>query len=217
MTPLLLGLDWLDPEKILDQFGDYALWGAAAIIFAECGLLIGFFLPGDSLLFTVGLLLAEDQISYPLWLCCAVLAVAAVAGNACGYGIGVQAGPRVFNREDSRIFKQAYVDKSRNFFEKYGSRAIVLARFVPVVRTFITVIAGVGSMSFQRFITYSAIGGTLWAVGVTLLGYYLGSIPFVKHNVEVMLLAFVLVAVVPVAVEVLRERAAAKLAELTDD
>lgn len=215
--PLLLGLDWLDPERLLDQFGDYALWGAAAIVFAECGLLIGFLLPGDSLLFAVGMLVAQDKIGYPLWWCCVVLFLAAVAGNACGYAIGDRAGPSVFRREDSRIFKKAYVDKTHAFFERHGNRAIVLARFVPVVRTFITVMAGVGTMGFRRFILYSAIGGLLWAAGVTALGYYLGSVPFVHDNLEVMILAFVAIAVVPVAVEMLRERAARKLAELADD
>jgi membrane-associated protein len=212
---LLLGIDWLDPEHLLNQFGDYALWGAAAVIFAECGLLIGFFLPGDSLLFTVGLLVAQDKISYPLWLCCAVLFVAAIVGNACGYFIGDRAGPKIFQRDDSTIFKKEYVEKTHQFFEKYGNRAIVLARFVPVVRTFITVMAGVGTMSFRRFMIYSAVGGAIWAVGVTLLGYYLGTVPFVANNVEVMLLAFVAVAIVPVALEYLRDRAAKKLDEVT--
>ena len=212
---LLLGIDWLDPEHLLNQFGDYALWGAAAVIFAECGLLIGFFLPGDSLLFTVGLLVAQDKISYPLWLCCVVLFVAAIVGNACGYFIGDRAGPKIFQRDDSRIFKKEYVEKTHQFFEKYGNRAIVLARFVPVVRTFITVMAGVGTMSFRRFMIYSAVGGAIWAVGVTLLGHYLGTVPFVANNVEVMLLAFVAVAIVPVALEYLRDRAAKKLDEVT--
>ena len=214
---LLLGIDWLDPEHLLNQFGDYALWGAAAVIFAECGLLIGFFLPGDSLLFTVGLLVAQDKISYPLWLCCVVLFLAAIVGNACGYAIGDKAGPRVFQRDDSRIFKKKYVDKTREFFEKYGNRAIVLARFVPVVRTFITVMAGVGTMSFRRFMIYSAIGGALWAVGVTLLGYYLGSVEVIANNVELMLLAFVAIAIVPVGLEYLRDRAAKKLDAVTGD
>ncbi len=214
---LLLGLDWLDPQQLLDRFGDYALWGAAAVIFAECGLLIGFFLPGDSLLFTVGLLVAQDKISYPLWLCCLVLFIAAMAGNALGYWIGDKAGPRIFRRENSKVFRKEYVDKTHEFFEKYGNRAIVLARFVPVVRTFITVMAGVGTMSFRRFMLYSAIGGALWAVGVTLLGFYLGTIPFVENNIEVMILAFVAVAVVPVGIEFLRDRAARKLEEISED
>ena len=217
IPPLLLGLDWLDPATLLDRFGDYALWGAAAIVFAECGLLIGFFLPGDSLLFTVGMLVAQDKVSYPLWVCCLVLFAAAVLGNACGYAVGDRLGPSLFKRDDSRLFKKEYVEKTHEFFEKYGNRAIVLARFVPVVRTFITVMAGVGTMSFRRFMIYSAVGGALWAAGVTLLGYYLGTVPFVANNVEVMLLAFVAVAIVPVALEYLRDRAAKKLDEVTGD
>jgi membrane protein DedA with SNARE-associated domain len=212
LTPKLLGLDWLDPQYLLDQFGDYALWGAAAVIFAECGLLIGFFLPGDSLLFTVGLLISQDKISYPLWLCCLVLFVAAIAGNACGYAIGAAAGPRIFERRESKLFKKEYVDKTSDFFDKYGNRAIVLARFVPVVRTFITVLAGVAGMGFRRFMVYSAIGGLLWASGVTVLGYYLGQIAFVRSNIEAMLLAIVLISVLPIGIEVLRARAAQKFA-----
>jgi len=213
----LLGLDWLDPQYLLDRFGDYALWGAAAIIFAECGLLIGFFLPGDSLLFTVGLLVAQDKITYPLWLCCLVLTVAAVIGNACGYYIGYRVGPTIFQREDSRVFKQEYVDKTHAFFEKYGNRAILLARFVPIVRTFITVMAGVGSMGFRRFMVYSTIGGVFWATGVTLLGHLLGNVGWVRNNIEIMLLAIVLVSVVPIGLEYLRHRAAQKVSEITED
>jgi membrane-associated protein len=207
LAPMLLGIKWLDPQYLLDQFGDYALWGAAAVVFAECGLLIGFFLPGDSLLFTVGLLVSQDKIGYPLWVCCLVLFVAAMLGNACGYAIGAKAGPKIFQRDDSRIFRRKYVDKTAEFFDKYGNRAIVLARFVPVVRTFITVMAGVGDMGFRRFMVYSTIGGLLWASGVTVLGYYLGQISFVRNNIEAMLLAIVLVSVVPIAVELLRARA----------
>ena len=210
----MLGVRWLDPQYLLDQFGNYALWGAAAVIFAECGLLIGFFLPGDSLLFTVGLLVSQGDISHPLWLCCVVLFIAAVVGNACGYVIGAQTGPLIFQRENSRIFKKKYVDKTSAFFDKYGNRAIVLARFVPIVRTFITVMAGVGDMGFRRFVAYSAIGGALWASGVTILGYYLGQVSFVRNNLEAMLLVIVLVSVVPIGIEFLRSRAAAKVHEL---
>jgi membrane-associated protein len=206
VAPMLLGIDWMDPQYLLDRFGDYALWGAAGVIFAECGLLVGFFLPGDSLLFTVGLLVSQDKISYPLWLCCLVLSVAAVVGNACGYAIGARVGPQIFAREDSKIFKQKYVDKTKEFFDRYGNRAVVLARFVPIVRTFITVMAGVGDMGFRRFLLYSSIGGVLWATGVTVLGYYLGQIEFVRTNIEAMLLAIVLISVLPVAFEYLRSR-----------
>ncbi len=208
---MLLGVKWLDPQYLLDQFGDYALWGAAAVIFAECGLLIGFFLPGDSLLFTVGLLVSKGDIPQPLWICCLVLFLASLLGNASGYAIGTIVGPSIFQRDGSLIFKQKYVDKTHEFFEKYGNRAIVLARFVPIVRTFITVMAGVGSMGFRRFMVYSAIGGALWASGVTVLGYFLGQISFVRNNLEVMLLAIVAVSVVPIGIEVLRARAAQKI------
>ena len=211
VQPLLLGIEWLDPQYLLDKFGDYALWGAAGVIFAECGLLIGFFLPGDSLLFTVGLLVSQDKISYPLWVCCLVLFVAAITGNACGYAIGTQAGPAVFQRKNSRFFKEKYVEQTSAFFDKYGNRAIVLARFVPIVRTFITVMAGVGRMGFRRFMVFSAVGGALWAVLVTVLGYYLGRISFVRNNIEAMLIAIVLVSLVPIGIEFLRARAAQKV------
>jgi membrane-associated protein len=216
LVPQLLGIDWLDPAYLLDRFGDYALWAAVFIIFAECGLLIGFFLPGDSLLFTVGMLIARDDMSYALWVACLVLTVAAVAGNACGYAIGAKVGPRIFDRPDSKLFKQEYVTKTHEFFDKYGNRAIVLGRFVPIVRTFITVMAGVGDMGFRRFLTYSAIGGVIWATGVTLLGYYLGQIAFVRNNIEAMLVAIVLVSVVPIGIEFLRARAAKKIEQITD-
>jgi membrane-associated protein len=204
VSPLLFGLDWLDPQALIDSFGRYALWGVLFILFAECGLLIGFFLPGDSLLFTVGLLISQGVIGTPLWLACLLMTLAAIAGNVVGYAIGARAGPAILSRPDSRLFKQSYVDKTRLFFDKYGNRAIVLARFVPIVRTFITVVAGVAGMSFRRFITYSAIGGVLWATGVTLLGYYLGQIALVREHIELMLLAIVAVSVLPIAFELLR-------------
>jgi membrane-associated protein len=211
-----LGPAWLDPQTILDTLGPWALWGAAAIIFAECGLLIGFLLPGDSLLFTVGLLISTGVIKQPLWLACVVLTIAAFVGNVSGYEIGRRTGPAIF-RQDSRLFKTEYVDKTVAFFDTYGTRAIVLARFVPIVRTFITVTAGVGQMNRRRFLTYSGIGGTVWASGVTILGALLGRIEFVKTNLEAMLLAIVLVSVVPIAVEFLRERARSRRADRSAD
>ncbi len=209
---MLLGTQWLDPQYLLDQFGNYALWGAAAVIFAECGLLVGFFLPGDSLLFTLGLLASQGKIPQPLWLCCVVLSAAAILGNASGYAIGAKVGPSIFQRENAKVLKQKYVDKTHDFFEKYGSRAIVLARFVPIVRTFITVMAGVGDMGFRRFMVFSAIGGAVWASSVTVLGYFLGQVAFVRNNLEVMLLAIVLISVVPILFEYLRARASDRLA-----
>ena len=202
-----LGPAWLDPQTLLDTLGPWALWGAAAIVFAECGLLIGFFLPGDSLLFTVGLLAGTDQLGQPLWLACVVLTAMAFLGNLAGYEIGRRSGPAIFSKEDSRLFRKEYVDKTITFFDKYGTKAIVLARFVPIVRTFITVTAGVGQMNRRRYLTYSGVGGTLWATGVTVLGSLLGGFAFVKGNLEAILLMIVLVSVVPLVVEYLRERA----------
>jgi membrane protein DedA with SNARE-associated domain len=216
-SPELLGINWLDPQYLLNHFGDYALWGAAAIIFAECGLLIGFFLPGDSLLFTVGVLASQGHISYPLWLCCVVLTGAALLGNACGYAIGAKAGESVFHRRSSRLFKPEYVERTHVFFEKYGNRAVVLARFVPIVRTFITVMAGVGTMGFRRFMAYTAVGGVLWACGVTLLGFFLGQVDFLRAHIELLLLILVLVSVLPLVVEFLRHRAASKVSAAGDE
>lgn len=204
-APALLP-DWLDPQTLLESLGPYAFWGAVFIIFAECGLLIGFFLPGDSLLFVVGLLIAQGSIPIPIGLAVVILSIAAIVGNMTGYWIGAKAGPPLFNKPDSRFFKKEYVDKTHEFFEKYGSRAIILARFVPIVRTFITAIAGVAAMNYRKFVIYSAIGGILWAAGVTLAGYFLGTIPFVQNNLEIILLAVVAVSVIPIVIEVIRSR-----------
>jgi membrane-associated protein len=200
-----LGPAWLDSQHLLQQLGGFALWGTAAVLFVECGV-FAFFLPGDSLLFTVGLFVGRGSIHHSLWLVCLVLSVAAFAGNAVGYEIGRKAGPALFHRPDSRIFKQQYVDQTVAFFDKYGPRAIVLARFVPIVRTFITVTAGVGRMDRRKFLTYTAIGAVLWATGITVLGYFLGSVQFIANNLEAIALLIVLVSVLPMIVEVLRAR-----------
>ncbi len=197
---------WLDPETILRGMGGWALAVLCLIIFAECGLLVGFFLPGDSLLFVAGLFVANGAIQTPLWLVCVLVTVCAFVGNVCGYWIGVKAGPALFNKPDSRLFKKEYVDKTHEFFDKYGSRAIVMARFVPIIRTFITAMAGVGRMDTRKYFTYSAIGGVGWASGVTLLGYFLGGISFVEKNIEAMLVLVVLLSVIPIVVEVVKAR-----------
>lgn len=204
-APALLP-DWLNAETLLANLGPYAFWGAVFIIFAECGLLIGFFLPGDSLLFVTGLFIAQGFIQTPIWLACVILAVAAIVGNATGYWIGFKAGPRLFNKPDSRFFRKEYVDKTHEFFEKYGPRAIVLARFVPIVRTFITAMAGVGRMDFKVFMTYSAIGGVIWAAGLTILGYFLGNIEFVQKNIDLIAVLIIVLSLLPAAFEWLRAR-----------
>ncbi|MDT0348190.1 DedA family protein [Pseudonocardia charpentierae] len=206
MTALALGPEWLKPDTILTWLGPWALVGLALIIFAECGLLLGFFLPGDSLLFTAGLFVASGAIRTPLWVMCLLLVASAVLGNATGYWIGRSAGPAVFDKPQSRLFKPHHVAKTQEFFDRYGNRAIVLGRFVPIVRTFITVMAGVGRMEPRRYLTYSFIGGVAWAAGVTLLGFWLGQFAFVKANIELMLIAIVFISVLPVIIEVVRAR-----------
>jgi membrane-associated protein len=206
VNALALGPEWLQPDSILQWLGPWALVGLALIVFAECGLLIGFFLPGDSLLFTAGLFVADGAIRSPLWLVCALLVLAAVLGNACGYWIGRSAGPAVFERPRSRMFRPEHVIKTQEFFDRYGNRAIVLGRFVPIVRTFITVMAGVGRMEPRRYLTYSVFGGVAWAAGVTVLGYWLGQFAFVKANIEFMIIAIVIASILPMVVEIVRAR-----------
>ena len=202
-----LGPSWLEPEQLIDNFG---FAGLLLIIFAECGILLGLVLPGDSLLFIAGLLLADNTLSQPLWLACVALWIAAVAGNLVGYYIGYRAGPAVFARPNSRIFKQEYVEKTAAFFDKHGGRAIVLARFVPIVRTLITFMAGSVKMNARVFTIYSMVGALVWAVGVTVLGHELGEVDFVRDNVEPILLGVVALSLLPIAVHVLRERKAAR-------
>ena len=202
---MALAPSWLDPQQLLHTFGHYALWATLVVVFVECGLFI-FLLPGDSLLFTVGLFIAEGLIPQPLWLACVLLTIAAFAGNVVGYEIGRKVGPPLLNRPSSRLFKQKHVDQTFAFFDQHGRRAIVLARFVPIVRTFITVVAGIGRMDRRTFFTFSGIGALLWATGVTVLGYFLGTVPFIKGHIETMLIAIVAVSLIPMGVEFLRAR-----------
>jgi membrane-associated protein len=206
ITTMAILPSWLDPENILNGLGPWLLPGLCLIIFAECGLLVGFFLPGDSLLFTAGLFISKGFIDTPLWLVCLVLTVCAFLGNVSGYWIGARVGPALFNKPDSKLFKREHVDRTHEFFERYGARAIVLARFVPIVRTFITAIAGVGRMNAKRFFVYSAVGAVLWICGVTVLGYYLGKISFVHEHIELMLVLIVLISITPIIVEVIKAR-----------
>jgi membrane-associated protein len=201
-----LGPQWLDPQYLISVLGPWALAGVALIVFAECGLLLGFFLPGDSLLFITGLAVTTGLIATPLWLVCVVLVVAAFAGNVCGYYAGRAAGPAIFDKPDSRLLKRENVERTQRFFDKYGNRAILLGRFVPVVRTFITVMAGVGRMSARRYLVFSAAGALLWAAGVTLLGAVLGRFDVVRNNIEAILVLVVVISLVPVAIEAWQAR-----------
>lgn len=195
------GPDLLDPEQLISTFG---LLGILVIVFAESGLLIGFFLPGDSLLFTTGLLVADGRyLTYPLWLVCPLITTAAVAGDQVGYMFGRKVGPALFRRPDSRWFRQEYPRRARRFFDRYGGAAVVLARFVPIARTFTPIVAGVSGMGYRRFVGYNVVGGVLWGTGVTVLGYLLGRIPFVRDHIELILVGIVLVSVVPIAYKAL--------------
>lgn len=195
---------WLDPATMINGFGSLATLGIALIIFAECGILLGFFLPGDTLLFLAGLLAASGQsggqgLHVPVAILIAVLAVAAFIGNMVGYAIGRKVGPAVFT-DHSRFLKQEYVQRAETFFTRYGKVAVVLARFVPVVRTLTTVMAGVSRMNLRIYTLYSAIGGVLWVTTVTLAGYFLGQIPFVRDHIDLISIAAVLVVVAGLAV-----------------
>ena len=198
--------DWLDPQVILTSAGDIAFWVVVGIIFAECGLLIGFFLPGDSLLFATGLFIANGYISMNIWLAAVILTIAAFAGNLVGYWIGYKVGPPLFSRPNSRLFKQAYVDHTETFFKRYGGRAIIIARFTPIVRTFITAMAGVGRMDFRAYALFSGIGAILWAGAITIVGYFLGTIPWVKNNFELVLIGLVVVSLLPIVWEFVKHR-----------
>jgi membrane-associated protein len=203
-TPLALGPSFLDPEQLISTFG---LLGILTVVFAESGLLIGFFLPGDSLLFTAGLLIAGDRyLNLPLWLVCLLVSVAAIAGDQVGYLFGKRVGPALFRRPNARLFKQSNLTRARDFFQTYGARSIVLARFVPVVRTFTPIVAGTSHMHYRTFLTYNVIGGSLWGSGVTVLGFLLGQVAFVRDNIELILVAIVVVSVLPILIELLRAR-----------
>ncbi|MGW2382677.1 DedA family protein [Streptomyces sp. NPDC001658] len=208
MTTLALGPEWLSPDYLIETF---SLPGILLIVFAESGLFA--FLPGDSLLFTAGLFVAEGNfISQPLWLVCTLIVLAAVIGDQVGYMIGKFFGPKLFSRPNSKLFKQENLEKAHEFMEKYGPKAIVLARFVPIVRTFAPIVAGAGRMKYRTFLTYNVIGGVAWGCGVTLAGYWLGQIEFIKTNVEAILVLIVIVSVVPIIIEYLRERGKKKRA-----
>ena len=199
-------LDFLDPHRVIATFGTL---GILAIVFAETGLLIGFFLPGDSLLFTAGLLCAagaDQALHLNLGIVLPGVIVAAIAGAQCGYLIGRKAGPALFRREDSRLFKREYVDRAEAFFERGGTRAVVLARFVPIIRTFLNPAAGVSRMPARQFVVANVIGGVLWAGGVTVAGYLLGDVSFIKDHLELVILGIVALSLVPVALELLKSR-----------
>ena len=200
----------LDPQGLIQAAGPWALIGVCAIVFAETGLLVGFFLPGDTLLFFAGVLTLTGRIPQPLWLVIVAVAIAAIAGGEVGYLIGRKTGPAVFDRRESGLFSRASVERTQRFFDRWGSGAVVVARFVPVVRTFAPVAAGVGRMRWGVFSLYNVIGAAVWATAVVLIGFGLGHIPgvadFVSRYLDLVLIAIVVLSVGPVLVRAIALR-----------
>jgi membrane-associated protein len=197
----------LSPDSLLTGSG--ALVALAIVLFAECGLLIGFFLPGDTLLFAAGIYISIGEVHHSLTSFLIVAPVAAILGNLVGYGIGYRAGPVVFDRPDSRLFRPEFVDRAHQFFERFGSWTVIIGRFVPVVRTVTTVMAGVGRMRFALYAAYSVIGGIVWSDGILLLGHQLGKVRFVRDHkswIDYIVVAVVLIGLIPVAVHYLQGR-----------
>ena len=207
MAPTAL-IPWLDPAHLIEGFGAFALLGVCIIVFAETGLLLGFLLPGDTLLVITGLLtfsgtmVANGQgIQIPIWWVCLSISAAAFLGGEVGYLIGHKAGPRIFERKETGLFSIENVKRTNGFFERFGGLAVIIARFVPIVRTFAPVAAGVGHMNYKKYSLYNAIGAIIWGSGLTFAGYLLGYIPpiadFVKQYIDVILLAAVAIAIIP--------------------
>lgn len=194
LTPFLLML------------GPVALLVAMGIVFAETGLLLGFFLPGDSLLFTLGVLSAGGLLQLPLWVVALGVLVAAVAGDQLGYLIGRRFGPRIFSRPESRWFSRRHAERAQAFFTKHGPKAVVLARFLPVVRTFTPVVAGVAQMPRRRFTAYNVVGGLAWTVGLLTVGFYLGGVPLIAAHVELFAIGMVALSLIPALVGIIRHR-----------
>ncbi|WP_246050969.1 DedA family protein [Nocardioides guangzhouensis] len=222
LEPLLLGIKWMDPEWLLERFGEAMFWVSMVIIFVECGLLFPI-LPGDSLLFSIGLFIhraeaGEAGIDMNIVVACVLLSAAAFLGNVTGYEIGRFIGPRIYEHR-GRFIKPEHFTKTHEFFDKHGAKALVIGRFVPIVRTFITLVAGVGRMDRRHFFFWSFVGAILWATGLTLLGYFLGGIELLQHNIEAAVLLIVFVSVLPMVFEWWRHRKQinAEIAEVIED
>jgi membrane-associated protein len=190
--------------------------GLTIIIFAETGLLIGFFLPGDSLLVTAGLLASQGVGNLNVYLLGTILSIAAIVGDSVGYSIGRAAGPRIFSREDSRFFKKAHLIKAHDFYQRHGGKTIVLARFMPIVRTFAPVVAGVANMEYRQFVFYNVFGGLLWIWSMLFTGYFLGRfVPGIDQHIEKVILIVIFLSILPGIIGWLRERSRPPVAEVT--
>jgi membrane-associated protein len=192
-----------DLEGIIRWGGLFML---TTIIFAETGLLIGFFLPGDSLLVTAGLLASPGQGLMNIQAMAAVLPLAAIVGNSLGYYVGRVTGPRLFTREDSLLFNKKHLYRAHAFYERHGGKTLVLARFMPIIRTFVPVVAGMAAMNFRDFTVYNIVGGVLWIFSMIFLGYFIGDIPWVRQNVEKVILLVIFLSILPAIIEFIRSR-----------
>lgn len=198
---------FLDPKFLVQTLGTL---GVVAIIFAESGLFFGFFLPGDSLLFTAGLLASQGYIDF--WPLLILSAVAAIAGDSVGYAFGRKVGPKLFAREDSRFFKKAYLERTKVFYQKHGKKTIILARFVPIVRTFAPILAGVGDMKYHTFVSYNVIGGLSWTIGLISLGYVLGkTFPDIDRYLLPIIILIIILSMLPNIIEIIRARRPSKV------
>jgi len=209
-------VDLLHPDELIEAFGTLGLF---LIVFAESGLFFGFFLPGDSLLFTAGVLCAKaDSPLWPLPVVLVGVATAAILGDQVGYLFGRRVGPALFRRPDSRLFKQAHVEKAQVYFEEHGPKTILLARFVPIVRTFAPIVAGVGRMEYRTFVTYNVMGGLLWGVGITMLGFLLGEAVDIDKYLLPVIAVIVLISLLPVIFELRKAKreSAAKAANAAE-
>lgn len=196
---------------LIDLISVVGILGVMLIVFAESGLLIGFFLPGDSLLFTTGFLINAGIITVDIHLAVFFIFLAAVAGDSVGYWIGNKAGPRLFKKPDAKLFKQEYIQRANEFYEKHGGKTIILARFIPIVRTFAPVVAGAAGMKYSRFFSYNVVGGFLWAVGITYLGYFLGKwFEHIGLEIDVVLLPIIaliiFVSILPPLIHIFKDK-----------
>ena len=205
MSDLLDLLHYLRDPRALVQAAGYV--GLTAIIFTETGLLIGFFLPGDSLLVTAGLLASQPEFGLNVYVMGLILSIAAVAGDTVGYHIGKVSGPRIFSREDSLFFHKKHLIRAQEFYEKHGGKTIVLARFMPIIRTFAPVVAGVGNMKYRTFIAYNVFGGVFWVWSMLFTGYFLGRlIPGIDKHIEKIIILVIFLSILPGIIAWLREK-----------
>ena len=195
--------EFLKPENIIEYGGLILL---AGVIFAETGLFFGFFLPGDSLLFVAGLMVGTKKIDAALWLVLLVVCLAAIIGDSVGYAFGKKVGPLLYKKEDSLLFKKKHLEMAKDFYNRNGGFALVLGRFVPIIRTFVPIFAGMVKLEYRKFIVYNLIGGVVWVNSMIIAGFFLGGIPFIKKNLEIIVVGIVLVSVIPVVLTFLRER-----------